>query len=247
MTCRPPVDYANPRDLAQVAEPLRSRLWTAINDSPNGGLILVSGKRTDWQQYLLRQSHGCKGRECDRGCKGTPTTAVPGRSNHRNLGGSVAAADMGGIDLDWLGRHEADYGLHRPVPGEKWHFEVAGPAKVKIHAYGTTPNANDGRSWVPIYPGDTDGIRGSVYKRGGYDNEVAEIQIRLSKLAKAWKIKALHPGAIDGIFGPGTGAAVALFKQQIIKLQKLTGQATWPNTDTKVGRQTIDMLRWWTA
>lgn len=250
MSCKPPVEYANPRDLAQVQEPLRSRLWTAQQDAPRGGLILVSGKRTDWQQYLLRQSHGCMGRECDRGCKGKPTTAVPGRSNHRNLTAQIAAADMGGIDLRWLADHEAEYGLHRPVPGELWHFECNGTPTRKINRYGTLGNPNEGHHWVPCGPGDVDGVRGTVYARGGYDNQVAEIQIRLKKLrGEGWAIRDV--GEIDGRFGDErsrTSGATVDFHNAILGLQEYTGQALWPRpADPYYGVRKVAMLRWWTA
>lgn len=248
MSCQPPMEYANPRDLGQVQAPLRDRLWTAMQDAPRGGLILVSGRRTDYQQWLLRHDR-CPGRECDPGCKGSPTTARPGRSNHRNISSKIAAADMGGIDLNWLGQHESDYGIARVVPGEKWHFEVVANPKVKINRYGTAGNPNEGHHWVTFGPGDFDGVRGPIYKRGGYDNQVAEFQIRLKKLhEQGWK--GCDPGAIDGVFGntrSNTSKASTAFHANVVALQKLTGQEVWPKSEPFVGPRKIAMLRWWSA
>lgn len=249
MACRPPVSYANPRDLGQVQAPLRDRLWTAMQDAPRGGLILVSGKRSTWQQYLLRQAHGCMNRECDSGCKGTPLTARPGRSHHENLRSDFAAADMGGIDLDWLGRNESNYGIARVVPGERWHFEVVSAPRVKINRYGTKGNPNEGHHWVPCGAGDVDGVNGTVYKRGGYDNQVAEIQLRLKKLRGAgWDM--WNPGTVDGIFGgeqSNTAKASRSFHRRIQELQRYTGQQVWPKETSYWGPLKIAMLRWWTA
>lgn len=240
MACKPPVEYADPRDVGQLAEPLRSRIAQAIKDAPTGGLILVSGKRTDWQQWLLRHDR-CPGRECDPGCKGSPTTARPGRSNHRNISADIAAADMGGRDLDWLIANERKYGLARTVPGEKWHFEVVGPATVPITPYGKPSKPP---KWIPFKAGDSDK---SIFRAGGMDNEVSELQLRLSALSESWKNPRLDPGAIDGDYGPKSQAAVKEFKRRVIDLQRLTKQPVWPNTDTVVGEKTIAMLRWWTA
>lgn len=93
--------------------------------------MLVSGKRTDWQQYLLRRER-CGKLWCSRACKGHPTTARPGTSNHRNLGPTISAADMGGRDLDWLIKHRHEYGLELTVPGERWHFEPRGTPTRRI-------------------------------------------------------------------------------------------------------------------
>lgn len=250
MGCQPPVSYSNPRDLGQVAAPLRDRLWTAQLMAPRHGLVLVSGKRTDWMQWLLRHER-CPGRECDPTCKGHPQTALPGRSHHRNLDAVVSAADMGGIDLDWLGRNEQSFGLNRPVKGEKWHFENHGTPTVRIVPYGQpldgVRDPNEGHHWMPFHPGDFDGVKGSIYKRGGYNNQVAEVQIRLSKLSKHWGDRLLDPGPVDGVYGAASQAATLRFHQRIIDLQKATSQPVWPAPEPSWGPLKIAQLRWWTA
>lgn len=277
MSCTFPEVYANPRDLGQVAAPLKDLLWTMMRHSPRGGLVLISGKRTDFQQKLLRSpDRGIpRGQECNPAYKGHPTTAVPGRSRHRNLGyvggtddaNLIAAADMGGIDLDWAGAHEADFGLNRPVPGEKWHFQKHGNAKVPVIPYGqdapagTTPipvDPNKGRHWIGFKPGDFDGVKGSIYKRGGFDNEVAELQIRLRVLSSEQKNPKLHPGTVDGIYGKKSQDAVLEFHRStretqlfINAVRKQKGDHSrvevWPEPDPNVGIKKISLLRFWTA
>lgn len=234
MACQPPESYANPRAIAELASPLRERVAQLVHGAPTGGLVLVSGRRTPWQQWLLRHQR-CPGRECNPACKGRPTTALPGRSKHQ-LG---LAADLGGRELAWAGRVAGAYGLHRPVPGEPWHFEATDHApSVPI---GQAPAQ---RTWRPFRPGATDQ---SILAAGGRDNEVTELQLRLEALAQSWRAGELRPGPVDGQYGPRSQGAVTAFKRRIIELQRATGQEPWPNSDALVGTSTIAMLRWWTA
>jgi hypothetical protein len=219
-----------------------------MRDAPRGGLFLVSGKRTDYMQWLLRHER-VPGHECDPSYPCYPPTAIPGRSNHRNLSYDIAAADMGGIDLYWLGQNQRKYGLHRPISGERWHFECRGTPTVRILRYGQTADPNDGHHWVQIGPGDYDGVNGNVYKRGGYNNEVAEAQIRLKNLAgRGWT--GCDPGTIDGVFG-GSGSRTSLasiaFHKKIQQIQRDMGQPVWPQATPVIGPLKIGMLRWWTA
>ena len=140
MSCkRPNTERSNPRDVGALDEPLRSRIWTAIQDAPNDGLVLVSGLRDPGRQWDLRHER-CRGRECDPSCKGYPVTAVPAKFiNGQWVGGSRhqrgEAADMGGRDLDWLIRNRFKYGLGLTVKSENWHFEASGTdsrARVRI-------------------------------------------------------------------------------------------------------------------
>lgn len=144
MSCpRPNVPNLNAKNMGDLHEPLRSRLWTAKIDAQKAGLILylVSGARSAGQQWDLRHDR-CPGRECDPSCKGHPTTALPGHSHHENSGPYFSAADMGGA-LSWLHQHAADYAIYFPVPGEAWHAEPThADPRVRIIQYpgtGTTP------------------------------------------------------------------------------------------------------------
>lgn len=237
MTCKPPVEYADPKSVAELHEPLRSRIAQAEHDAPSGGLFLVSGRRTPYQQWLLRHER-CPGHECDPAVKGHPTTALPGRSHHENRDSTHCAADMGGRDLDWLIAHEDSYGLYRAVRGEKWHFEPKGNPTTHVTPWGhENPHPVKPGVWQPIHPGDTDAI---IVGRGGLDNEVDELLIRLAK-------RKLYAGKIDGAYGPKGEAAVVAFKHWVMDLQAASHQPVWPSADPEVGPKTIAMLRWWTA
>jgi hypothetical protein len=93
--------------------------------------VLVSGIRVPGRQWDLRNAR-CPGRECDRGCRGKPLTALPGRSNHRRR----TAADIGGRNLAWATRNKSQYGLATPVRGEPWNLESAGRPSVTIRSIG---------------------------------------------------------------------------------------------------------------
>ena len=131
MSCpRPNLPRSNPKDVGELAEPLRSRIWTAIKLAPRGRLVPTSLYRDPGRQWDLRHDR-CRGRECDSRCKGYPTTGLPAVWNGQEwVGGSKhqhrQAADMGGSDLDWLIRNRAAFGLALTVRGEKWHFEAGG-------------------------------------------------------------------------------------------------------------------------
>jgi hypothetical protein len=131
MSCaRPDTTRSDPRDIGELAEPLRSRIHTMVQDAPTQGLVLVSGFRDPGRQWDLRHDR-CPGRECDKTCKGFPTTAVPATLvDGEWVGGSLhqhrRAADMGGRELDWMIEHRAEYGLGLTVPSENWHFEAEG-------------------------------------------------------------------------------------------------------------------------
>lgn len=238
MSCQPPVGYADPRDVGQLAEPFRSRIAQLIADAPTGGLVPVSLRRTPWQQWLLRHDR-CPGRECDPACKGSPTTALPGRSKHQ-LG---LAADLGGRELAWARSRARAYGLHLPVRNEPWHFEpLELEPTVTVHPW--RPPTAPAPAWVPFRPGDTDR---TVVARGGPDNEVSELQLRLLALSRRWQQTELRPGPIDGVYGPSSQRAVVAFHRSIVALQRATGQETWPAPDALVGPRKITMLRWWTA
>ena len=105
----------DPHDVEQLAEPLKTAVkWLMAN----GNVTLTSGRRSTSQQYALRGQNGCAGREMDRGCKGSPTTAIPGTSKHEK----GEAADLGG-DLAFVRANAARLGIYPAVPGEPWHWQ----------------------------------------------------------------------------------------------------------------------------
>lgn len=124
--------YTDPKDIGELAEPLRSRIWTVVQDAPNHGLVLVSGRRSPWQQYLLRAERVGQARAFDRDYPGNPRTAIPYSSHHQ----TGTAADMGGTALSWLVANERRYGLARTVSSERWHFEASGTPTTRILPYG---------------------------------------------------------------------------------------------------------------
>lgn len=136
--------FFNSHDLSVLEEPLRSRIYTAMQDAPaNEPLSITSGRRSPWQQYLLRVGRVGASHAFDSRYPGHPTTALPYHSHHQ-LG---TAVDMGGRGLDWLQLHRHEYGLDLTVSGEDWHFEVVGPPKVPI-----TPYPNGGVHPPPTLP-----------------------------------------------------------------------------------------------
>lgn len=196
---RPSTPRSDPKDMSQLAEPLRSRLATLMADL--GGLVLVSGYRDAGRQWDLRRER-CPGRECSRACKGYPTTALPGSSNHQRR----TAADIGGRNLIAAGKAARAYGLHLPVRGENWHFEAAPwqPTKT-IQPFGqpATPveppkpvDPNEGRPYRTFVAGTDDHL---IYKLGGRNDQVAELQL-------------LFGLRVDGIYGPDTVKAVVHLK-----------------------------------
>jgi len=193
---RPNTPRSDPKDLGQLAEPLRSRLATMMADL--GGLVLVSGYRDAGRQWDLRRER-CPGRECSKACKGYPTTALPGASNHQRR----TAADIGGRNLAAAGRAARSYGLHLPVRGENWHFEAAPWAPTKaIRPYGQPAQApavdpNEGRHYRTFVAGSTDHL---IYKLGGRNDQIAELQL-------------LFGLPVDGVYGPNTVRAVVHLKE----------------------------------
>lgn len=194
---RPNTPRSDPKDIGQLAEPLRSRLATMMDDL--GGLVLVSGYRDAGRQWDLRRER-CPGRECSRSCKGYPTTALPGASNHQRR----TAADIGGRNLNAANRVKAAYGLHTPVPGEPWHFEATTKAPTRpIRQWGAPPappapvDPNAGRPYRTFVANATDRL---IYKLGGRNDQVAELQI-------------LFGLPVDGVYGPNTVRAVVHLKE----------------------------------
>jgi len=257
MACEPnPREpYCNPRDLGLIPEPLRSIMHTAIVRSPRGGLILVSGKRNDTMQWDLRHER-TPGHECGPMSlyPGHPRTAIPGKSKHRNLNSDICAVDFGGIDMQWLRDNATNLGIYLAVPGENWHFQLTGRKPIwDIIPFNApppkpqNPNKLPGHDWVGFRPGDFDGVNGSIYKRGGYDNEVAEIQIRLTIVSASWRMPKLNPGPIDGIYGKKLDSPTRLATLEFHRVVKATMRPEWPAPDPIWGTKKRDVLRWFSA
>lgn len=197
MTClRPNVPRSNPKDVNELAEPLRSRIKAAIRDAPTKGLVLVSGYRDPGRQWDLRHER-CRGRECNSACKGYPVTALPGQSNHQRR----TAADMGGRDLQWLIDNRERYGLALTVRSENWHFE-ADRVDVRTGRMHNRPTASIGVH--PVEPKPPAAPKEHL-RLGSKGEDVRFLQQQLNKARRFTK----HPAiAEDGIFGPATEAAV---------------------------------------
>jgi peptidoglycan hydrolase-like protein with peptidoglycan-binding domain len=223
VTCpRPNTRMSNPKDIGELAEPLRSRLQTMMDDAPGRGLVLVSGYRDPGRQWDLRHAR-CPGRECDRGCRGFPLTAIPGRSNHQRR----TAADIGGRNLTWANRVKARYGLATPVRGEPWHFEAVGRPSVTIRPFGGRKPV---RGRVPAFPGRN--LRQPPMMRG---EDVRVFQRQL--LARGWRFgwtggewnkgRKVRLQA-DGGYGPVSESVVRRFQQDKgLRVDGVVGPKTW--------------------
>jgi hypothetical protein len=211
--------------MKELAEPLRSRLQTMMGDAPNHGLTLVSGFRDPGRQWDLRHER-CRGRECDRGCRGFPLTALPGASNHQRR----TAADIGGWELAWANRVKASYGLATPVRGEPWHFEAAGNPTKPIRPFAAVASTSSG-----------------VMKEDDRGDNVKFLQHMLNICQRFHKGKLLEP---DGVFGSDTKEVVEKFQAFARAMQQLAGQTDEKeliDVDGKVGSQTLSAIPFWVA
>lgn len=233
---RPNTPTSNPKDLGELDDQLLDRIWTMIQYAPSKGLVCVSGYRDPGRQWDLRRGR-CPGRECNRACKGNPTTAVPYASNH----GKRKAVDLGGRDLDWAWRNAHRFGLHTPVRGEKWHFEVAGRCQVPIIRY-------PGRRWhhpaTPPMPADPNRGRlfctftykptnrdryvtdKALYARGCRNDQIVGLEILLQALG-------YYKGAWDGVYGP---VLLAAWRKAKLDLRKIDSNPMWRDTSSTVAR-----------
>lgn len=113
----------------RVHTSIASQVENLCAAAANDGLNLTGGGwRSSDQQIALREQHGCGGANVyNRACKGSPPTAVPGRSNHekglaidfRNCSSRSTAC------FKWLAANAARFGLFN-LPSEPWHWSVDG-------------------------------------------------------------------------------------------------------------------------
>ena len=234
MSCpRPNVPRSDPKDIGELAEPLRSRIWTATKMAPRRLLILNSGYRDPGRQWDLRHDR-CRGRECDRRCKGYPTTGLPAQwDGTKWVGGSKhqhrKAADMAGLDLDWLIRNRFAFGLVLTVRGERWHFEAEGvdyltgrwsPAPtVRIIPYPTGETRPDPQDEEPFTVAQYDEIKKALaalddkivrlseqvdtVRGDGWTRSVAIRELRQVADQVAYRVASMH----QGNYGESTGYA----------------------------------------
>jgi hypothetical protein len=102
---------------AGLVEPFKTNVDRLVAAS-HGAVSVTSGFRTRAQQVEARKRNGCPDIYKSPASACRVPTAIPGTSQHeRGL-----AVDFGG-DLALADRLAPQFGMHRTVPGEAWHFE----------------------------------------------------------------------------------------------------------------------------
>jgi hypothetical protein len=123
-------------ELVQVGTTKMSKRFAArwvpmAREAAAQGVVLSGGAwRSNATQVQLRIAHGCGGsRVYDSSCKGTPPTAVPGRSRHEtgdaidvNLSGPGGRSSP---EYRWLAANASRYGIYN-LPSEPWHWSIDG-------------------------------------------------------------------------------------------------------------------------
>lgn len=108
-----------------------ARWQRMANAAAADGIVLTGwGYRSNQRQFELRGINGCRGREYDRSCKGSPLTAIPGRSNHEK--GAAVDVTTGGRairttdpEFRWLVANAARFQIYN-LPAEPWHWSIDG-------------------------------------------------------------------------------------------------------------------------
>lgn len=245
MSCaRPNVKRSNPKDIGELDQVLRDRIWTAIVDCPLP-LILVSGYRDSGRQWDLRHDR-CPGRECSTSCKGYPVTARPGTSKHEKR----KAADMGGQGLSWLISNRARYGLGLTVRSEDWHFEAEGidsrtgrrigNPTVRILRYGGGQVSQPSKPSqpAPSKPADT-------FREGDRGNGVKFLQGLLNIITADAKLGDGKPLVEDGHYGRRTTARVVEFQRFHNAMTQVAGGKPSLAEDGIAGPQTLKAVGFW--
>lgn len=138
----------SPAVLAKVAPPLAAAVLAMAADPAVKTIGLTSGWRSYDQQVAARKANGCPDimNSPAKACR--VPTARPGTSNHEATlkdGTPYAlAVDLHG-DLAGAAKVMGKYGLHRPVTGESWHFELVNTDTLKatVRAGATPSKSND--------------------------------------------------------------------------------------------------------
>lgn len=242
---RPNTPRSDPRDIGQLAEPLRSRAAQMIADCPyKGELGIVSGLRDPGTQWDLRDQRVGRRNIWTSPPTGSPVTAVPARWNGREWeGGSKhqtgKANDFGGTEraMRWMHVNRERYGLARTVRTERWHMEADRRDVLtgRVHDRPTVPIATWGKpaGWTaPTFPG--------TIRKGSPAEQVAAWRVLLGALKyKGFKVGVYpwsmtlgaatrrfqrnHGLVADGIVGPKTWAkAVA----RLIDVRRKAGLPT---------------------
>lgn len=106
--------------------------WQPLAAAAAADGIIITGNawRSNATQIRLRSEHGCGGsRIYDRSCKGSPPTAVPGRSRHETGDAiDVKLTGPGGRrspEYLWLAKHAGRFGVYN-LPSEPWHWSTDG-------------------------------------------------------------------------------------------------------------------------
>lgn len=106
--------------------------WRPLAEAARRDGIVLTGSswRSNERQVQLRAAHGCGGsRIYDSTCKGSPPTAVPGRSRHETGDAiDVTLTGAGGRnspEFRWLAANAAKWGVHN-LPSEPWHWSIDG-------------------------------------------------------------------------------------------------------------------------
>jgi hypothetical protein len=95
------------------------------------GIVLKGGAHRPVEIQIQLREQRCPGRVYDRSCKGSPPTAVPGRSMHET-GEAIDVTYNGSIigsrsspAFVWLAANAGRYGLIN-LPSEPWHWSTNG-------------------------------------------------------------------------------------------------------------------------
>lgn len=158
----------DPQELAELAEPLRSRVAELLRRAA-GAVWINSGRRSTEQQVQLRRQH-CGTTFYDiyqkPASQCSPPTAIPGRSEHEK----GLAVDIGG-NKSLAAKLAKTLGLRFPVKGEDWHIEVD-PAVPVVAGLTGGILPDDWPVNVDVFPGNLPGVPDSFPSLGDITDAV---------------------------------------------------------------------------